>query len=224
MRYFHSVTFNVAHDYRWLLNQGYTAAVKTKIIGAETLLMFNRIVSLTKAIDQVTDFTGRFVSWFTVVMVFVVVTVVVTRYFLQVGSIALQESVTYLHAMVFLMGIGYTLKHGGHVRVDIFYRNFSTKQRAAIDITGGILFLLPVSAFIFFFSWDYVMASWSIGETSAENNGLPFVFLLKTLMLLMPASLFLQGLAEIFRNTFVLMGLTDTADGIAANDTAELTL
>jgi TRAP-type mannitol/chloroaromatic compound transport system permease small subunit len=68
------------------------------------------------------------------------------------------------------------------------------------------------------------MASWSIGETSAENNGLPFVFLLKTLMLLMPASLFLQGLAEIFRNTFVLMGLTDTAGDLAINDTAELTL
>ena len=185
--------------------------------------MINSIVTLTKAIDRVTDFIGRLVSWFTVVMVFVVVTVVVTRYFLQVGSIALQESVTYLHAVVFLMGIGYTLRHGGHVRVDIFYRNFSIKRRAIVDVTGGILFLLPVSALIFFFSWDYVMASWSIGETSAENNGLPFVFLLKTLMLLMPASLFLQGLAEIFRNTFVLMGLTDTAGDLAINDTAELT-
>mgnify|MGYP006060898101 FL=1 len=194
------------------------------MVGTETLLMINSIVTLTKAIDRVTDFTGRLVSWFTVVMVFVVVTVVVTRYFLQVGSIALQESVTYLHAVVFLMGIGYTLRHGGHVRVDIFYRNFSIKRRAIIDVTGGILFLLPVSALIFFLSWDYVMASWSIGETSAENNGLPFVFLLKTLMLLMPASLFLQGLAEIFRNTFVLMGLTDTAGDLAINDTAELTL
>ena len=194
------------------------------MVGTETLLMINSIVTFTKAIDRVTDFIGRLVSWFTVVMVFVVVTVVVTRYFLQVGSIALQESVTYLHAVVFLMGIGYTLRHGGHVRVDIFYRNFSIKRRAIIDVTGGILFLLPVSALIFFFSWDYVMASWSIGETSAENNGLPFVFLLKTLMLLMPASLFLQGLAEIFRNTFVLMGLTDTAGDLAINDTAELTL
>ena len=193
------------------------------MVGTETLLMINSIVTLTKAIDRVTDFIGRLVSWFTVVMVFVVVTVVVTRYFLQVGSIALQESVTYLHAVVFLMGIGYTLRHGGHVRVDIFYRNFSIKRRAIVDVTGGILFLLPVSALIFFFSWDYVMASWSIGETSAENNGLPFVFLLKTLMLLMPASLFLQGLAEIFRNTFVLMGLTDTAGDLAINDTAELT-
>ena len=194
------------------------------MVGTETLLMINSIVTFTKAIDRVTDFIGRLVSWFTVVMVFVVVTVVVTRYFLQVGSIALQESVTYLHAVVFLMGIGYTLRHGGHVRVDIFYRNFSIKRRAIVDVTGGILFLLPVSALIFFLSWDYVMASWSIGETSAENNGLPFVFLLKTLMLLMPASLFLQGLAEIFRNTFVLMGLTDTAGDLAINDTAELTL
>jgi len=148
---------------------------------------------------------GRAVSWLTVVMVVTVLLVVVTRYFLQIGSIALQESVTYLHATVFLLGIAYTLKQGGHVRVDIFYRQFSSRRKALVDFCGGLFFLIPVSVLIFYSSWDYVIASWAIGETSAENNGLPFIYLLKTLMILMPATLLLQGISEILKSLLILI-------------------
>jgi TRAP-type mannitol/chloroaromatic compound transport system permease small subunit len=63
---------------------------------------------------------------------------------------------------------------------------------------------MPVCVLLLVTSWDYVLASWAIGETSAENNGLPFVYLLKTLMLLMPMTLMLQGIAEILRNGLIL--------------------
>jgi TRAP-type mannitol/chloroaromatic compound transport system permease small subunit len=158
------------------------------------------VLSLTthaiNSIDGMTDFLGRVVSWLTIVMVATVLLVVVTRYFLQVGSIALQESVTYLHATVFLLGIAYTLKQGGHVRVDIFYRQFSPRQKAVVDFCGGLFFLIPVSVLIFYSSWDYVIASWVIGETSAENNGLPFIYLLKTLMILMPGNIAVAGCSQ----------------------------
>ena len=168
--------------------------------------MIQSAIRITQAIDYFIDLVGRVVSWLTVVMMATMLVVVVTRYFLQFGSIALQESVTYLHAAGFLLGIGYTLQHGGHVRVDIFYRNFSVKRKAIVDLVGGILFLLPVSGVIFYASWGYVMASWAIGETSAENNGLPFVYILKTLLLLMPATLMLQGISEILKNSIRLSG------------------
>jgi TRAP-type mannitol/chloroaromatic compound transport system permease small subunit len=148
-------------------------------------------------------------------MVAAVVIVVITRYFLQVGSIALQESVTYLHAIVFLLGIAYTLKQDGHVRVDIFYRQFSGRQRALVDFCGGLFFLIPVSVLIFYSSWDYVLASWAIGETSAENNGLPFIYLLKTLMILMPATLLLQGVAEILKSLLILI---DQPNSVESDD------
>ncbi len=157
-----------------------------------------------QAIDAFTDVTGRAIAWLTVAMVVAVMTVVVTRYFLSVGSIALQESVTYLHCMIFMLGLAFTLKHDGHVRVDIFYRNFSAKTQAAVNLGGAVLFLMPVCVLLLVTSWDYVLASWAIGETSAENNGLPFVYLLKTLMLLMPMTLMLQGIAEILRNGLIL--------------------
>ena len=179
-------------------------------------IFFHRLIN---AIDKTTNLVGNAVSWLTTIMVIAVVAVVITRYFLQVGSIALQESVTYLHAMIFLLGIAYTLKHGGHVRVDIFYRQFSPRRKALVDFCGGLFFLVPVSILIFYSSWDYVIASWAIGETSAENNGLPFIYLLKTLMILMPATLLLQGVAEILKSLLILIDQPDSVEsGDASTD------
>ena len=174
------------------------------------------------AVEKFTEVTGRFISWATVTMVILVVLVVITRYFLGLGSIALQESVTYLHCLVFMMGIAFTLTHDGHVRVDIFYRGFSPRFKAIVNLIGGLLFLIPFCLLIFFTSWDYVFASWVIRETSAENNGLPFIYLLKTLMLLMPATLVLQGIAEIIRSGLVLSGADVSVN--AMTDSTESTI
>ena len=164
------------------------------------------VVAAIGLIDRLTEIIGRVISWLTLIMVFLVVTVVVMRYFLEMGSIALQELVTYIHAMVFMLGIAFTLKRGGHVRVDIFYRDFPAQRKALVDLLGGLFFLIPVTLLIFVTSWDYVAASWAITETSAENNGLPFIYLLKTLMLIMPGMLLLQGIAEVLKSGLILSG------------------
>ena len=174
------------------------------------------------AVEKFTEVTGRFISWATVTMVILVVLVVITRYFLGLGSIALQESVTYLHCLVFMMGFAFTLKHDGHVRVDIFYRGFSPRLKAIVNLIGGLLFLIPFCLLFFFISWDYVLASWVIRETSAENNGLPFIYLLKTLMLLMPVTLLLQGIAEILRSGLILSGADVSVN--AMTDSTESTI
>jgi TRAP-type mannitol/chloroaromatic compound transport system permease small subunit len=176
------------------------------------------LVIFVNAVESFTEITGRLIAWLTMLMVALVVLVVVTRYFLEVGSIALQESVTYLHCLVFMMGLAFTLKHDGHVRVDIFYRGFSSKSKAMVNLLGGIFFLVPVCLVIFFTSLDYVLASWAIHETSAENNGLPFVYLLKTLMLLMPATLLLQGIAEIIKSGLVVSGADISETPMATNN------
>ena len=176
------------------------------------------VVIVLNVVESFTETTGRLIAWLTMLMVVLVMIVVVTRYFLEVGSIALQESVTYLHCLVFMLGLAFTLKHDGHVRVDIFYRGFSPKSKAVVNLLGGILFLVPVCLLIFFTSWNYVLASWAIQETSAENNGLPFVYLLKTLMVLMPVTLLLQGIAEIIKSSLVISGIDVSATQIAGNN------
>ena len=110
-----------------------------------------------------------------------------------------------------MLGISYTLKHDGHVRVDIFYRNFSEKKKALVNVIGGLMFIFPISIFIGWSSWEYVLASWSIMETSTENNGLPFTYLLKTVMLLMPFLLAIQGFITVKKNLIMLYRSTSKA-------------
>lgn len=152
------------------------------------------------AIDKFNLGLCKLVSWFTLAMVIVTFLIVVLRYGFNLGWIAMQESVMYLHAMVFMLGAAHTLRANEHVRVDIFYRQMSTKAKARVDIAGAILFLLPVNLFVFFVCLDYVTGSWALLETSPEAGGLPLVFVLKSLLLVFASIMTLQGIAEILHN------------------------
>jgi TRAP-type mannitol/chloroaromatic compound transport system permease small subunit len=162
-------------------------------------------------VDALNERLGRAVSWLTLLMVGVTFLVVVLRYVFDLGWIAMQESVTYMHAVVFMLGAAFTLKHHGHVRVDIVYRRLGRRGRAWVDLFGGLLLLLPMCLFIAWISWDYVAASWGVTEGSREAGGLPGVFLLKTLILIMPVLLALQALAGVLRDVLFLVG-RDAAD------------
>ena len=161
--------------------------------------------------DSSIERLGNVLNVLMIALVCVVIVVVVGRYLFEIGSVALQELTTYLHAIIFMLGISYTLKHDEHVRVDIFYRNFSEKRQALVNVIGGLVFILPISIFIGWSSWEYVLASWSIMETSIENNGLPFVYLLKTVMLIMPFLLVIQGLITVTKNLLALYGSSLTS-------------
>ena len=156
-------------------------------------------------IDIFTDRCGRLLAWLVLAMALLTTVVVVLRYGFNTGSIMAQEAVTYMHGCLFMLGAAYALKSGAHVRVDIFYRNFSERGRAWVNSLGGIVFLMPLCAFIGVSSWSYVTESWAILETSPEPGGIPAVFLLKSLLPLMAVNLFLQGLAETLRSTLVLV-------------------
>ena len=156
-------------------------------------------------IDAFTEATGRALAWCIPVMMLVTAAVVVMRYGFGQGLTAMQESVSYLHGSVFMLGAAYALKHGAHVRVDIFYQRFSPRQRAWIDSLGTLIFLLPLCGLILLSSWDFSAKAWEIREASVEPGGIPAVFLLKSLIPLMAVNLALQGLAELLRNALVLI-------------------
>jgi TRAP-type mannitol/chloroaromatic compound transport system permease small subunit len=140
---------------------------------------------------------GKAVAWLTLVMVLLTFTIVVLRYGFNLGWIWLQESLTYLHVLVFSVVAAWALQQDGHVRVDIFYAGMTDKNRARVDLLGSLLFLVPFCIFILVISWPYVTNSWKLLETSREAGGLPAVFLLKTLILVMPALLLGQALINI---------------------------
>ncbi len=153
------------------------------------------IEKLCDKIDALNERVGQFTAWLVLAMVFITFLVVVLRYGFNFGRIALQESTTYLHAFVFMLAGAFTLKHNQHVRVDIFYQDMSAHNKAKVDLFGTLFLLLPFAGFILLVSFDYVLNSWKLLEGSREAGGLPFVYILKTLIPAMAVLLFLQAIS-----------------------------
>ncbi len=151
---------------------------------------------ISQKITKFNDWLGRTVSWLTLLMVILTFVIVILRKFFDTGWIWMQESVTWMHAMVFMLAAAYTLQNEEHVRVDIFYTNFSPKKRAIVNLCGVFFLLLPLCAFIVWSSWDYVSESWRINETSWQSGGIAFLYLLKTIIPLTAILLALQGLTK----------------------------
>ena len=156
-------------------------------------------------LEKINEFVGKAISWLTLFMVIITFTVVLLRYIFNIGWIGMQESITYLHAMVFMLGTAYTFKHDAHVRVDIFYRKLTVRRQAAVDLAGNLLFLMPMCIFIYLSSIEYVAIAWRIKEASQETGGLPYVYLLKTVIPAMSALLLLQAIAGSLKNIISLI-------------------
>jgi TRAP-type mannitol/chloroaromatic compound transport system permease small subunit len=155
-------------------------------------------------IDRLNAAIGRTAAWLCLLVVLVQFAVVVLRYVLGIGSIWLTETIIYGHATLFMLAAAWTLREGGHVRVDVFYADAGPRRRALVDLCGALLLLLPFTLVLLWFALPYVARSWAILETSRETSGLPAVFLLKTLIPLFAVMMALQGVAQAIRAIDVL--------------------
>ncbi len=164
---------------------------------------------LTVGIDCLNEWIGKTVAWLTLGMVLVTFTIVVLRYFFDLGWIALQESVNYMHATVFMLGAAYTLKQDKHVRVDIVYQQLSPRKQAGIDCLGLLFLLFPVCGFIIWSSLDYVKDAWHIHEGSRNSGGLPGLYLLKTTIWVMAGLLIMQGVSLFLQKLLQAFGLRE---------------
>jgi TRAP-type mannitol/chloroaromatic compound transport system permease small subunit len=162
-------------------------------------MRFALITALADRIDRLTTSVGRAVAWLALAIVLLQFALVVARYLFGLGSIWLTETVIYAHATLFMLAAAWTLKAGGHVRVDIFYAEASARTKAIIDLIGAALLLLPFALVLVWLSVPYAARSWAILERSQESSGLPLVFLLKTLILAFALLMALQGIAQAIR-------------------------
>ncbi len=164
---------------------------------------------LIDVIDTVNDRIGRLVAWMTFLTVLAAVSVALLRYVFDIGFIWMQESYIWMHGLIFMLGAGYTLLHGGHVRVDVFYSKFSPRGQAWVDLLGVFLLLLPMMAIIAWTSWGYVANSWEMRERSPQPGGLPATYFLKSAILFFCALVALQGLSLAAKSALVLKGGRD---------------
>lgn len=163
--------------------------------------MFARVAS---ALDRLNLAIGVGVAWLVPLMAISTAIIVVLRYGFGIGAIALQEAVIYMHSTVFMLGAAMALQRDEHVRVDIFYRNYTQRSKAWVNALGHIVFTLPVCLLIFSTSLGYVNESWSDLERSPEAGGIPAVFLLKTIIPVTAVLLGLQAIAEALKATATL--------------------
>lgn len=176
------------------------------------------VQALVRGIERVNEATGRAVAWLALLMVLVQFVVVVMRYVFGLSVLAMQESIWYMHAVIFLVAAGYTLLHNAHVRVDILYGNVGARKKALIDLAGVAVILLPTCAATVWLSWDYVLNSWRVREGSVEVSGIQAVYLLKTCIWVFAGSLALQGVALAARSVSTLAGAEGAFDAVEADE------
>ena len=165
----------------------------------------NALLALSRAIDTLTERTGRLVIWLVLIATLISAGNALARWALGASSNAWLEIQWYLFGAMFLLAAGYTLKHNGHVRIDIFYGRLSAKGQAWIDLIGGLLFLLPMAGLLAWLAWPMFIDAWTTQEMSPAAGGL----LRWPVKLLLPVGfglLALQGVAEIIKRIGVLTG------------------
>jgi TRAP-type mannitol/chloroaromatic compound transport system permease small subunit len=163
------------------------------------------LLALSRAIDALTERIGQLVIWLVLVATLVSAGNALARWALGASSNAWLEIQWYLFGAVFLLAAGYTLKHNGHVRIDIFYGRLGPKGQAVIDLIGGLFFLLPMAGLLAWLAWPMFMDAWTTHEMSPDSGGL----LRWPVKLLLPVGfglLALQGVAEIIKRIGVLTG------------------
>ncbi len=154
---------------------------------------------LASAVDRFSRLIGATVRWLALAMVLIQFGIVLARYVFGYNSIAVQESVLYLHSALFMLGAGYTLMLDGHVRVDIFYARATEAVRRRIDLFGHVFLLMPSMVALMYWSWPMVRSSWRILEGPISVGGLPAVFLLKSLIPAFCILLLLQSAAIVLQ-------------------------
>ena len=152
-----------------------------------------------KSIDTLSEYIGRITALALILLTLLIVYDALSRYLFHSGSIALQELEWHLFDLIILLGISYALKEGAHVRVDIFYANFSTKTQAVVNILSQLLFILPFSVLIIYVGFDFVMQSFLQREGSCDPGGLPYRYLIKSVMIVSFVFVILQSISELIK-------------------------
>jgi len=157
------------------------------------------VQQIIKTLDGFSLMVGMVMRWLALAMVLIQFGIVVARYVFGLSDVAVQESVLYLHATLFMLGAGYTLLVNGHVRVDIFYSRLGPKGQRRIDLFGHLFLLMPTMLAVIYWSWPAVTNSWGILEGPISVGGIKAVFLLKSLIPAFGILLLLQSAAEVMR-------------------------
>ena len=153
---------------------------------------------LADRIDTFIDVVGRVTAWSSFALAIVMGGNVILRYVFHTGSVWSQELEWHLMAPICLFGMSYALRHGEHVRVDVLFAGFSQRAKDFVELVSSLI-LMAICLIVIWLSLSYVMQSWSIGEGSANPGGIPARYILKSIIPVGFALMFVQGLGQAIR-------------------------
>ncbi|MBI3779323.1 MAG: TRAP transporter small permease subunit [Gammaproteobacteria bacterium] len=162
-------------------------------------------IVIAKTIDAFNETIGRVVLWLVGAVTLISALNALARYGLGRSSNAWLEIQWYLFGAIFLLAAGYTLKHNGHVRIDVIYGRLSARAQAWIDLLGTLFFLLPLCGLMVWLAFPGFMDSFVRGEMSPDAGGI-IRWPVRLLIPLGFALLALQGVAEIIKRIAFLRG------------------
>lgn len=149
-------------------------------------------------LSQVVAFFGKNVSWLSFVLVIIICLDVISRYLLNFSVAWVAEIEWHIFGLLFLFGSAYALNEEKHVRVDLFYQNFSKREKAQVNVIGTMVFLIPWCLTLGWYSLKYSLTSFAMKETSPDPGGLGAFYFIKMAIPLAFLLLFFQGLIIIF--------------------------
>ena len=180
------------------------------------------LLAISRVIDRVNEFVGKWVSWLILLAILVSATNAVIRKAFNMSSNAWLELQWYLFGAAFLLAAAYTLRQNEHIRIDIVYGMFSRRKQHWIDLFGHVFFLMPFVILMIFYFVPYVSLSFRSGEVSSSAGGL-IIWPAKSLLLIGFLQLGLQGVSEIIKKIAIMRGdMEDPTPFISAHEQAEL--
>jgi len=161
--------------------------------------------TLVRVIDSISEGAGNVGSWAVMALILVLGVKVFARYLFHEPTIWSYETASMLGVTIAYIGWSYTLRHHGHVRVDVFYVRLSRRQQALVDVLLTLLLFFPLVFVLVYYSADKAWFAWSISERLMETNWYPPAFPIRAVMVVGFSLLVLQGLAQFTRDLYLLV-------------------
>ncbi len=180
------------------------------------------LLRLSEFLDKTVIWVGRAGAWMTIPLMIVIVFDVITRRFFVLGSTKLQEGEWHLHAILFLLCIGFTYIKDAHVRIDLVRERLSVTAQRWIELLGCLLFLIPYCLIVFWFALTFVESSWNVGEASDSATGLPYRWAIKAFLPLGFFVMLLAGITVALRKFIELFGPPDLRRIVETEEAEEI--
>lgn len=162
------------------------------------------LMSVIRVIDTVSDWVGRIVAWLIIPLVGALTFEVFARYLFNAPTVWAYDVSYMLYGSLFMLGAGYALLRGGHIRTDMLYQNWSPRTQGAIDAVCYLFLFFPAMLFLLWMGGQEAWHAWTIGERSDASPWRPILYPFKAVIPVTAILLLAQGVSEFLKSLYAV--------------------